>query len=53
MAGPKRFVYILKSIKTAHTYYVGVTVDVEARLKNHNEGRYGKIISGRGSPVKP
>jgi predicted GIY-YIG superfamily endonuclease len=38
MARPKRFVYILKSIKTPDEYYVGVTSDTDARLKAHNGG---------------
>ncbi len=35
---PKRFVYILKSINTVDTYYVGVTSCVVARLPAHNAG---------------
>jgi putative endonuclease len=35
---PKRFVYILKSINTPATYYVGVTSNVERRLQSHNAG---------------
>ena len=38
MQRPKRFVYILKSIGIPHEYYVGVTSDPEARLRNHNSG---------------
>jgi predicted GIY-YIG superfamily endonuclease len=34
----KRFVYILKSINTPATYYVGLTSDLEARLAGHNAG---------------
>lgn len=32
------FVYILESIRTYKKFYVGYTLDVEARLKKHNEG---------------
>ena len=32
----KRFVYILKSLKTQATYHVGLTSDIEARLADHN-----------------
>jgi predicted GIY-YIG superfamily endonuclease len=35
---PKRFVYILKSITTPATYYVGVTSNIEYRLQAHNAG---------------
>jgi predicted GIY-YIG superfamily endonuclease len=35
---PKRFVDILKSIKRAATYYVGVTSDLERPLEAHNAG---------------
>ena len=38
MLPPKRFVYILKSVNRAATYYVGVTSDMEARLCWHNAG---------------
>jgi putative endonuclease len=38
MPEPKRFVYILKSVATAHTYYVGVTSCMSARLAAHNAG---------------
>jgi putative endonuclease len=38
MAEPKRFVYILKSVNTAATYYVGVTSNLTARLAAHNAG---------------
>src|SRR5688572_23263510 len=39
MAGPKRFVYILKSTTYADEYYVGATCDVVARLERHNAGQ--------------
>jgi predicted GIY-YIG superfamily endonuclease len=35
---PKRFVYIIKSLKTPATYYVGLTSNIEARLAEHNAG---------------
>jgi predicted GIY-YIG superfamily endonuclease len=38
VAGPKRFVYILKSVNRIGTYYVGVTSDFERRLGAHNAG---------------
>jgi putative endonuclease len=38
VAEPKRFVYILKSVSTAGTYYVGVTSDLAKRLDAHNAG---------------
>ncbi len=34
----RRFVYIIKSIRTPDEYYVGVTADVDLRLRAHNEG---------------
>jgi putative endonuclease len=38
MPGPKRFVYILKSVNEPDEYYVGLTSDPEARLQAHNAG---------------
>lgn len=35
---PKRFVYILKSLQNAATYYVGITSDFNVRLAAHNAG---------------
>jgi putative endonuclease len=35
---PKRFVYILNSLKQPSEYYVGVTSDPVARLEAHNAG---------------
>ena len=37
MPGPKRFVYILKSIAFPDEYYVGVTSNMAARIAAHNE----------------
>jgi len=38
------FVYIIQSIKDK-TYYTGVTIDLEKRLKEHNSGlsRYSSV----------
>lgn len=44
----KRFVYILKSLSTAHRYYVGVTSSPQARLMAHNEG-----LCSHTSPYRP
>ncbi len=33
------YVYILRSLSHPDEYYVGLTGDVEARLKNHNAGK--------------
>lgn len=38
MRGPKRFVYILKSIGEPREYYVGITSNMQARLADHNAG---------------
>ena len=38
MTGPRRFVYIIKSITAPDEYYVGVTSNVDLRLQAHNEG---------------
>ncbi|MCK5808713.1 GIY-YIG nuclease family protein [bacterium] len=32
------YVYILQSIKYPQRYYTGLTDDIQARLKKHNEG---------------
>jgi predicted GIY-YIG superfamily endonuclease len=34
----KRFVYVLRSLRVPERRYVGLTADVEARLKAHNAG---------------
>ncbi len=39
MCHPKRFVYILKSLTKARTYYVGLTSNTANRLDAHNAGR--------------
>jgi len=38
---PKRFVYIVKSLEHATTFYVGVTSDPVARLAARNAGLTG------------
>jgi predicted GIY-YIG superfamily endonuclease len=38
MSAARRFVYIIKSTITPDEYYVGVTSDVELRLRDHNDG---------------
>lgn len=38
MGATRRFVYIIKSIATADDYYVGVTSNVDLRMRAHNEG---------------
>ena len=38
MGAPRRFVYIMKSIAAPDEYYVGVTSNVDLRLRAHNEG---------------
>ena len=38
MCHPKRFVYILKSLTKARTYYVGLTSNMANRLDAHNAG---------------
>ena len=35
-----RFVYILRSQKFSDKYYSGITQDIDARLKEHNQGKY-------------
>ena len=36
--GPRRFVYVLKTVDPGTRFYVGLTADVSARLVHHNEG---------------
>ena len=33
------FVYVLRCLDRAREFYIGVTDDVERRLREHNEGR--------------
>lgn len=47
MGTPRRFVYILKSITAPDEYYVGVTSNVELRLRAHNEGLSGHTMRHR------
>jgi predicted GIY-YIG superfamily endonuclease len=44
---PKRFVYILRSDTHPDRHYVGVTSDVERRLKWHNTGPPGVTVHHR------
>jgi predicted GIY-YIG superfamily endonuclease len=48
MGVPRRFVCIIKSLVTPDEYYVGVTSNVELRLRAHNEG-----LSGHTSRHRP
>ena len=32
------YVYLLRSLKNSSRTYIGITDDLKARLKNHNEG---------------
>lgn len=41
------FVYIIQSSKD-NTLYTGITLDVEARLKTHNDGKGARYTKGRG-----
>ncbi len=36
--GPKRFVYVLKTLGTTPRYYVGLTSDLQHRIAWHNGG---------------
>jgi predicted GIY-YIG superfamily endonuclease len=47
MPATRRFVYILKSIAAPDVYYVGVTSNVELRLRAHNEGLSGHTMRHR------
>jgi putative endonuclease len=47
MAEPLRFVYVLKTSARQPEYYTGLTSNVGARLKAHNQ-RNGHHTSGRG-----
>jgi putative endonuclease len=38
MSWDKRFVYILRSLRTPTRYYTGLTSDVVSRLEAHNAG---------------
>jgi predicted GIY-YIG superfamily endonuclease len=39
MAGERRFVYILRSEREPARHYVGITGDVQRRLRWHNAGQ--------------
>ena len=47
MSRPKRFVYILKSIRFPDEYYVGLTSDMAARIAAHNEGLTPSTVDHR------
>ena len=49
MAGScyKWCVYMLRSKKSG-VYYVGITTDLQRRLRQHNEGKGAKFTRGRG-----
>ena len=38
MNGQKRFVYVLRSLLSSQRPYIGLTSNVAARLRAHNEG---------------
>ncbi|MBI3854187.1 MAG: GIY-YIG nuclease family protein [Planctomycetes bacterium] len=38
-ASPMTIVYVLKSVRFSNKYYIGMTDDLEPRLKEHNAGR--------------
>jgi predicted GIY-YIG superfamily endonuclease len=40
-------VYILQSDKDPQRYYTGLTSNIAARLKDHNEGRCSHTATGR------
>jgi len=40
-------VYVLRSLKDPENYYVGLTTDLDARLKDHNEGKSGHTLKYR------
>jgi putative endonuclease len=46
MADAKRFVYLLQSASQPWRYYTGLTGNVEARVRAHNEGRSPHTASG-------
>jgi putative endonuclease len=47
MAGPKRFVYVLRTSDHNAGFYVGLSSDVDARLADHNAGRCPHTASRR------
>ena len=38
MVGLTRFVYVIRTVETPTQYYVGLTSDVDDRVKAHNRG---------------
>jgi predicted GIY-YIG superfamily endonuclease len=43
----KRFVYVLRSEFDPSRHYVGLTADVDERLRWHNEGPSGQTVFNR------
>ena len=44
---PKRFVYVLRSLKNTNRPYIGLTSDPIRRLEAHNAGKSQHTASGR------
>ena len=44
---PKRVVYVIRSVRDPSRHYVGLTSDVEARLRWHNESPSGHTATDR------
>ncbi len=47
MAGPKRFVYVIKTVDPSPQFYVGLSSDVHRRLAHHNAGHCPHTASRR------
>jgi putative endonuclease len=47
MAGDKRFVYVVRNADQPPQFYVGLTSDTNARLRDHNTGRCSHTASRR------
>ena len=46
------YVYILKSLRNPEKIYVGCTVDIDQRLKIHNDGMHMQGSTMMGSPLQ-